>query len=417
MFKKLVFLALLTYCSNIVADQSVVSTEEQEEVAVEQTEEITDLYRQLEALGQSTNEVKSKIQSLEQQLEATASFLDRQTEKPTSSLSIGGYGELHYNDLSARDSSKDLARVDFHRYVLFLDYDFSDTIHFFSELEIEHSVAGEGYPGEVELEQAYIQIDANENLNAKTGLFLVPVGILNETHEPTTFYGVERNDVESILIPSTWWEAGVLVSKQFHSGWSFDAAVHSGLEIPTTGSNAYRIRSGRQKVANAVANAHAYTIRSSFTGIPGVSISLSINQQSDASQLDSDSLDGGTLVNLNAVYRRNSFESRFVWASWNFDLCCTEETTPDTASTQTGWYIEPAWHSNFGDIPIVYHFRFENIEAVRPQDKFDEWEIGLNIFPHSGVVFKVDYRSRSHTLDSQRGRDFSGINLGVGYNF
>ena len=48
--------------------------------------------------------------------------------------------------------------------------------------------SGGGTPGEVELEQAYLEFDLNSGLHSRAGVFLLPVGILNETHEPPTFY-------------------------------------------------------------------------------------------------------------------------------------------------------------------------------------------------------------------------------------
>ena len=42
-------------------------------------------------------------------------------------------------------------------------------------------MAGDGQNGEVELEQAYVEFDLNQNNALRAGLFLVPVGILNET--------------------------------------------------------------------------------------------------------------------------------------------------------------------------------------------------------------------------------------------
>jgi hypothetical protein len=100
----------------------------------------------------------------------------------------------------------------------------------------------------------------------------MPVGILNETHEPATFYGVERNDVENIIIPSTWWEAGGALNGYYSNGISWDLALTSGLAIPTTGDNAFRIRSGRQKVSEAIANDFAYTGRLKYTGVRGLEL-------------------------------------------------------------------------------------------------------------------------------------------------
>ncbi|OUR68170.1 porin, partial [Cycloclasticus sp. 46_83_sub15_T18] len=114
---------------------------------------------------------------------------------------IGGYGELHYNNLSGKGGASDKDAIDFHRFVLFFGHEFSDDIRFFSELELEHSIAGDGKDGEVELEQAYIDFDLNDQHTARAGLFLLPVGIINETHEPPTFYGTERNPVEKNIIP------------------------------------------------------------------------------------------------------------------------------------------------------------------------------------------------------------------------
>ena len=120
---------------------------------------------------------------------------------------------MHYNNLSNQydgvDAKDDKDELDLHRFVLFFGHQFTNDVRFFSELEVEHNVAGEGKNGEVEIEQAYIEWDYTDNHALKSGVFLVPVGILNETHEPDTFYGVERNAVEKDIIPSTWWEGGV----------------------------------------------------------------------------------------------------------------------------------------------------------------------------------------------------------------
>ena len=80
--------------------------------------------------------------------------------------------------------------------------------------------------GEIELEQAYVEYDLTENHHAKAGVFLLPVGILNETHEPPTFYGVERNPVESNIIPTTWWAGGIAANGEIAPGWSYDIGVH-----------------------------------------------------------------------------------------------------------------------------------------------------------------------------------------------
>ncbi|MEK9765788.1 MAG: porin, partial [Thalassolituus sp.] len=148
---------------------------------------------------------QAQIDELRMQVNALADALDQQASASAGNgVYLGGYGEMHLNLNQGSDNE-----IDFHRYVLFVGKEFNDKVRFFSELELEHSLAGDGKPGEVELEQAYVEVDVADNTQVKTGLFLLPVGILNETHEPETFYGVERNNVEKRIIPTTWWEGGV----------------------------------------------------------------------------------------------------------------------------------------------------------------------------------------------------------------
>jgi len=165
--------------------------------------------------------------------------------------------------------------------VLFFGHEFNDRLRFFSEFELEHSIAGEGQDGEIELEQAYIEYDINDQHRAKGGIFLIPVGIINETHEPPTFYGVDRNPIETNITPATWWAGGAALSGELGAGFSYDLAVHEGLQ---TSATTYRPRSGRQKTSNALASDLAYTARVRWTGMRGVEIGGSVQHQSDVTQ-------------------------------------------------------------------------------------------------------------------------------------
>lgn len=104
---------------------------------------------------------------------------------------VGGYAEVHYNNLEGSGGASDKDSVDVHRVVIFLGHEFSDKLRFFTEIEWEHGIAGEGKVGETEVEQAYVEMDFNQNHRMKAGVLLLPVGIMNETHEPDTFCGVE----------------------------------------------------------------------------------------------------------------------------------------------------------------------------------------------------------------------------------
>ena len=382
-----------------------------------------DLLSKLEFLQQQINELKQQLAQTQNQAEETDAKVEAvadiiESESPrvadTPRTTIGGYGELHYNNLSAEDSSRDLQEIDFHRFVLFFGHEFNDKTRFYSEFELEHSLvadSGGDTPGEVELEQAFLEFDLGPGTHSRAGIFLLPVGLLNETHEPTTFYGVERNDVENIIIPSTWWEAGAGLNGRWGSDWDWVVAASSGLQIPTTGSNAFRVRSGRQKVAKALASDGAITGRLRYFGISGLQASLTVQYQFDPSQVANDGLDDGTLVEGHIDYRNAGFGLRALYARWDFSGEAVEAAGADK---QTGWYIEPSYRLSD---KLGFYTRYEEIEAARKHDNFTQWELGLNWWPSPNVVFKFDYRDRSHDLDSQHGRDFAAIDLGVGYSF
>ena len=406
---------LYLYCLGIVllanstpASSQTPDIEEIWEIVQQQQKEIAELKAKLA-------DADAQLAVADQKIEATGDYLDSVAiTSANATTEIGGYGELHYNNLNATDSSQDSEEIDFHRFVLFFGHDFSDRVRFFSELELEHSLAADGAPGELELEQAYIDFTLTDSLSAKTGLFLMPLGFMNETHEPPTFYGVERNAVENVIVPSTWWEAGAALSGHNESGLSWDVALHSGLAVPTTGSSAFRVRSGRQKVAEAIASDPAMTFRVRYSGIPGLDLAASYQHQSDASQIAGDGLDAGDLFVANASYDIGAFRIKGLYSRWNFDGFAVEAADADR---QTGWYIEPSYRfgTTIGDWGV--YARHADVDGARTQDKFTQFEVGANYWPVDNVVLKFDFRQRDHELASEVGRDFDGFDLGVGYQF
>ena len=144
-------------------------------------------------------------------------------EAAASPTAIGGYGELTLNA-----PSNGPAVIDLRRLVLFVGHNFSDRIRFYSELEVEHAVASSNDRGEFEVEQAYLDGLFNGHFNLRAGLLIMPVGIINVYHEPPTFNGVDRPDVDTLVIPSTWREAGFGVFGEIAQGLSYQVYVTSG---------------------------------------------------------------------------------------------------------------------------------------------------------------------------------------------
>ena len=394
-----------------LGQESLPSVEELWNIIQRQQVEIDELRTQLEATQADTAKTTERVEVTENQIEATGDFVEALASEQSSpsKTTIAGYGELHYNNFNSDSARED--EIDFHRFVLYFGHEFNERTRLFSELEIEHSLAGDDKPGEVELEQAYIDFMLNDHLSAMGGLFLLPVGLLNETHEPNTFYGVERNDVENIIIPTTWWEAGAAMYGHLDNGLSWNAAVHSGLAIPTEGSSAFRVRSGRQKVAEALASDPAYTFRLKYTGLPGLELAASYQYQSDASQVADDGLDAGHLLSAQARFSRGPFSLTGLYGAWRFNGSGAEAVGADR---QSGWYIEPSWrfNSRWG-----IYARYEDLEGARAQDQFTQTEFGFNFWPLPAVVVKFDYRDRIHDLPGAAGQNFSAIDLGIGYAF
>ena len=385
-----------------------------------------DMQKEVENLRQQIDELERKLEMVHERMDAEE---EHASMSKMDKVGIGGYGELHYNNWDADDSSKDKDEIDFHRFVLFFSYDYSDKLKFFSEFEIEHALAGDGKPGEVELEQAFVEYSFNDQNMARAGLFLVPIGILNETHEPPTFYGVERNNVENVIIPSTWWAGGLGYTYRTEGGLSFDAALHEGLKVtaPTAvtaggGSVSFdgtdaRIRSGRQKTAEAKLKDPAATFRVKYTGVPGIELSAALQYQSDITQESGDGLDDAYLYEIHSVISKGPFGLRALYAEWDIDTdsgALGDAVEAAGSDEQEGWYIEPSYR--FNDQFGVFA-RYEDIEGGRSQDQFDQWSIGLNWWIHEDVVLKADYVDRDHDNAQDDGRDFDGYNLGFGYQF
>ena len=354
---------------------------------------------------------QAQIDELKAQIAALADTVDAQAEGPANPVYIGGYGEMHLNLNQGTDNE-----IDYHRFVLFFGKEFTDKVRFFSELELEHSLAGDGKPGEVELEQAYVEVDVTENTQVKTGLFLLPVGILNETHEPETFYGVERNNVEKRIIPTTWWEGGVMVSGKIADGLSYDVAMHSGLNAAEYDENGLltgveSLRSSRQKVAEATANKAAYTARLKYTAVPGLELAVSGQYQDDILQGAGDDEIGAALLEAHAIYQTGGFGLRALYAQWNIDS--DVEDAVAGASKQNGYYIEPSYRIN-EQVGVFYRNSMWDTAAGDSDDsEKTQNDIGVNYWLADTAVLKADY-FRQETAGELSA---TGYNLGVGFSF
>ena len=354
---------------------------------------------------------QKQLETLEAQMEATATQIETTmaaNAKGAGKTSIGGYGELHYNNLKGEGTASDKKEIDFHRFVMFFGHEFSRTVRFWSELELEHSIAGESKAGEIELEQAYIEVDLNQKHKTRFGMTLVPVGIMNETHEPTVFYGTERNPVEKNIIPATWWAGGVSVLGELAPGWSYEVAVHEGLN--TSAAKSYKPRDGRQKTGKAQADNLAYTGRIKWTGLAGVEVAATVQQQTDITQGNDITAGSANLFELHGIYNSGPFTLKALYAQWSLD-----GTGPQSigADEQSGWYIEPSFKINEKIGVFARYNQYDNAAGNNTASEKQQTDVGVNWWVHSNVVVKADYQ----TQDNDGGKNQNGFNLGMGYMF
>ncbi len=382
---------------------------------------------EIEALKQQLNKTENKVQAAEAKVdandakvEATAAVIEIVAGGGGSAtpsgwwerISLGGYGELHY-------TGGDQDRLDFHRFVLFFGHQFNDRLRLHSELEVEHALV-QGGSGAVELEQAWLEYDFTSQLSGRAGLYLIPVGIINETHEPPTFYGVERNRVETNIIPSTWWEGGAGLTYHAPSGLQMDGHVHGGLNVPTTGGNAFRVRQGRQSVANSTLRKPAFTGRVKYSGIPGLELASSFQYQADMTQGDpGDPKTSATLWEAHAVVNRAITADariglRALYARWDLN---GPAAVALGRNKQYGWYVEPSvrFTTVAGDVGLFARYsEDDNTAGDAVNSKFKQISVGSNYWIHPNVVFKAEYEFQN---PPSGGVADDKIHLGLGYQF
>ena len=383
------------------------------------TPSIDEMWQVIQQQQAEIKMLKSRLVETESKTEATAEAIDLVAESTASGGSllggntvIGGYGEMHYNNLENQADGSDKSEMDFHRFVLFFGHQFTDSVRFFSELEVEHSIAGDGKVGEVELEQAFIEWDYSPEQKLTAGLFLLPVGILNETHEPETFYGVERNNVEKNIVPATWWEGGASLSGEITQGWSYNVAVTTGLFLK---GGKYKVRDGRQKVGKANAEDLAYTGRIKYTGSAGLELGLTFQYQSDLLQSmtvsGADDVDA-TLIEAHAAYQSGPFMFRALYATWDIDDDIN--LIKAGADEQTGWYLEPSYRFSPEWGVFARYERWDNTAGAGTNSEMTQFDIGFNYWLTERVAIKMDYQDQDAPNGS---KEEDGFNLGIGWSF
>ena len=365
------------------------------------------------AYGQTSEErieiLERRLEVLEQSPHATA-FAEK--------VHLHGYGELHYN--TTHESGAD-DKMDFHRMVIGLGYAFTDRILLDVEVDFEHAAT------EMELEFAQVSFLLTEAVNLRIGSMLMPVGNLNEFHEPTLFYSVERPYVQKYVIPTSWNEGGAGLFGDLGSKVRYRLYLVGGLDASGF-SGSGGIRGGRGKVAESVANDLAVVGRLEVSPIPNLNVGVSGyigNSGQDNPALGSTEV---SIVEADLKYRKGILELGGLVAA--VDISDTEELNAlneDVIGEQIfGWYVEGALHVGELFLPAgqdlvvaVRHEQFNTQEDVAPgfdADPANDREVttaGIVYFPTEQVALKLDVESWSDAT----GEDWTQANLGLGFTY
>ncbi|MGB0887124.1 MAG: hypothetical protein ACPGSL_03280 [Vicingaceae bacterium] len=387
------------------------------------------------ALSAQTN----KIDTTNQPLNSAQNVLNNTSQKK---FTIGGYGEVHYNQ-GFNDTTRTNGKLDVHRMVLFMGYKFNDRVDFVTEIEFEHVK-------EVYIEQAFMNYRINQAFNLKGGLMLIPMGIQNEYHEPTTFNGVERTSVDGSVVPSTWREIGLGFSGNLdelslkYQVYAVNGFLGYDGGGKLKGSNGFR--KGRQKGAESTMSSPNLSAKVDFYGIKGLKLGLAGyfgNTQSTlfdglsktdttglAEQADS-SVVGLAMVGFDLRYQYKAFEARAQVISTT--VSNTKEyntlTGKDLGSSMLGYYGELGYDvlSIFNKdakerLVLFGRYEFWDTHAtvtseLTKNDAYARSAIttGFSYHVAKGAVFKADYQMFSNEA---KGSSVSNqFNMGVGVWF
>ena len=405
--------------------------------ALAQTPTEAELSRRLDLLATELGRVKAQLAELQQQ-KATpptpppVAVAPPPAAPPSAEAAtvLSSYGEINYNrPLNARQD----AQADIRRFVLGFQHRFDPRTKVVTELEVEHAVSSADDAGEVEVEQAFIERQLNPTWALRGGLFLMPAGLLNENHEPTAFYGVERNFVETRIIPSTWREGGVQFVGNFDSGLTLQTGISTGFDLGKwDAASSEGAESPLGSIHQEMSLARAYDLAVfgalNWRGIPGLQLGGSLFS-GGATHGQTPTSARVTLWDLHArwtpgrwdlaaLYSRGSISGS---AALNAPLVGGSTLIPQSFD---GGYLLAAYRLWSNDEQKFSPFvRIERVNtgrsyadlgpgltpAARPTEQIAT--LGANYEFAQGVVFKADLQRFRDNRDADR------FSLGLGWSF
>jgi hypothetical protein len=353
-------------------------------------------------------------------------------------LVIGSYGQIDYNQ-AIKSGTHQNGKLDVHRLVMLFGYQFNERTQVVTELEFEHVK-------EVYVEQAFVSYKISNGLNFRGGLMLIPMGIVNEYHEPTTYNGVERPNVDSYIVPTTWREIGLGISGNLaNSPLAYQLYVVNGFNGYSGDQGklggAKGLRGGRQKGAESYISSPNLSGKLSYYGLPGLKLGLSaylgktqselyhnLDKSNEVAKTTADSSTVGVnMIGLDYRLNKGAFHSRgqLIFNQLSNTQQYNEFTGNELGSSMIGAYVELAYDlfkknaSIKNELtPFVryeYYDTHAKTDGIEKNGNYQVSEIiaGLGYRVADGVVFKTDIQVRNPQVGDQQ----TILNMGIGYWF
>ena len=329
-------------------------------------------------------------------------------------------------------------QIDFLRAVVYVGYKFNDNILFNSEIEFEH--ASTGNAGSVAVEFAYLDFFLTPWLGARGGLLLLPMGYLNELHEPPIYLGTKRPETELRIIPTTWRENGLGLFGEA-GGFSYRAYLVNGFDAVGGGSSkasgfdASGLRGGRQKGSKALIEDVAGAGRIDYLGLLGFNVGTSLyygNSGQGNVDANGQTIAAPTFIwEGHAQYRANGFWLRGLYALSTVgevpQLNAAKGLTGNESIGErlTGWYVEGGYdvlHSVATRNQLIPYLRYEQINtqekvpsgfSANPATDRTITTVGVMWKPITNVAAKADYQIQ----ENQARTGIDQLNISLGFLF
>jgi len=354
-------------------------------------------------------------------------------------FTIGGYAQIDYNQPFGNEKFNN-GTLDVHRLVMLLGYNFNKRVKFISEIEYEHVK-------EVYVEQAFLQYKLNNFLNIRAGLMLIPMGLINEYHEPPVFNGVERPLSDKYIAPTTWRELGIGISGNIiGASLKYQAYVVNGFNGYDSNGGTFNgqngLRKGRQKGAESYINTPNYTAKVEYYGLRGLNIGVSgyfgesqstlyngISKDNNNELLTADS----SIVEISMIgfdtrynFKGIQLKGQLYYTSISNSDQYNKFTANDLGSSMLGYYIEAGYNVfrpfssiNSELIPFIRyeayntHYSVEN--NIPKNDSYNNENITIGI--GWKITPKVVVKSDLQIFNSKDGSSINAFNAGVGLMF